>query len=399
MAVTEALKFLTASAVRIKILGALSQPLRETDLVRTLPHSTDSIRPALEGFEQRGWIRNTSEGYHRTAGGAVITRIFDEVVESGAIEVEAAIEERRERLRKDLNLLINAPRRARMLQNDVLPSSPTDLGKQYGASDPSLGSRDAKKLVSRGWYEKSGLVYNRTEKGKAFTTGYEHLCRTVEQIAEMRPFMYRLSGDNADLPAARLSNAELIDASQGGPDAGIAGLKKIGRNAETTPIEQVRTVCPIYKPSMADAFRDFVSFRTETKLVYDRSTFRQMCRPTQMPMLCAVVAHPYTDVRVYPDDLSFGVGLYDDQGMVMAYNDYPGNEAGVITADDDLLEWIDTTFESYWQQSEPLDAEFAEMIKKYVDESIWSISGVAFWTDDADDGDDRDDELKRHIAQ
>jgi predicted transcriptional regulator len=398
MTVHGALEFLTASAVRVEVLSELSQPLREIELLEILSHSTEATQSALEGFEQRSWIRNTNDRYRQTAGGAVIVRILDNLAASDAIEEEPTTEESRERLRKDLNLLINPPRRARMLQADTLPSSPTDLGKQYG-TDPSLGNRDAEKLTSRGWYKKNGLSYKRTEKGEALITGYEYLCRAIEQIAKKQPLIYRLSSENGDLPAAKLSDAELVDASQDGPDAGIAGLRKIGRNVENSPIEQIRTVCPVHKPSMGDVFRDFVSFKTEMKLVYDQPTFRQMCRPTQIPILCAIVAHPYTNVRVHSSALSFGVGLYDDQGMVMAYNGYPGNEAGIITTNKDLTEWIDATFKSYWQQSEPLSAEFAERIRRYADESIWSMSDITFWTGDKDDGEGRDGELYRRITR
>jgi hypothetical protein len=71
--------------------------------------------------------------------------------------------------------------------------------------------------------------------------------------------------------------------------------------------------------------------------------------------------------------------------MIMAYNDSPGDEAGIVTADECLTEWMATEFERYWQQSHPLSTGFAEMIQRYVDESVWSISDVAFWTDDDDD--------------
>lgn len=383
----EALEFLTASTVRIKVLDELSQPLRETDLARVLPHSKKSIHTALERYEQQGWVRQADEEYRQTAGGAIVLRIFDEAAERNALDHgtdRSTIEELRDELREDLNALIKAPQRVQMLQADSIPMGSSALANRYGQESPTA-YRDVDKLITKGWYDRSGSVCYRTPRGKAILSGYTDLYEVIRQTIEKEPFTYRLPSEHAGLPATELSNAELIDVARDGPDAGITGLKKVGRNASGTSINRICTVCPVYKPSMASAFSEFVSLGTKTKLVYDRSTFRKLCHPKRMPMLCAVIAHPRTAVRVYPDDLTFGVGLYDEQGMIMAYNDSPGDEAGIVTADECLTEWMATEFERYWQQSHPLSTGFAEMIQRYVDESVWSISDVAFWTDDDDD--------------
>lgn len=397
----DSLEFLAGSTVRIKVLDELSQPLRKADLAQALPHSKKSIRAALARYEQQGWVRKLNEEYSQTAGGAIVLRIFDEIAERNAsdrVVEQNTTEELRDELRRDLNILIKAPQRVRMLRAGSLSTRSSTLSGQYGKESPTA-HRDADTLISKGWYEKNGPVYERTAKGETILSGYSDLYQAIKQTIEKESFTYRLTSEHADLPATKLSNAELIDVSRGGPDAGITGLKKIGRNVSGSSIEQIRTVCPVYKPSIADAFSDFISLKTNTNLVYDRPTFRKLCHPRRMPLLCAVAAHPHTEVRIYPEDLTFGVGLYDNQGMVMAYNDVPGNEAGIITADECLTEWMATQFECYWQQSQPLSTGFMETVQRYVDESVWSISDVAFWTDDKDGGSDQDDGLNKHIAQ
>jgi hypothetical protein len=201
----------------------------------------------------------------------------------------------------------------------------------------------------------------------------------LAQIADKKPLFDRLPNQLADLPISSLENATLFTPA-GGPDAALRALKRLCDDATSGgSLDRIRTVCPVYRSTSISTMREFVSFSTTTEIVFDQPTFRRLCAPEQWPVLGAMITHPYTEVRVYPDDLSFGVGAYDEQSMISVYNDHPGNAAGVASTDEQLLKWINATVDDYWQHSEPVSEEVTARIGKYADPSFWDVSDTMMW--------------------
>jgi len=382
-----AIRFLTGSPVRPKVLRSMSEPATLDDLTATLSHSRRAISDAVDWYESKGWVRNEGNRYVQTAIGVAVLRVLDiqnsreREIEPNASYTNVSREgeyEKREAKREDLKFIIDSELRERMLHSSSLPASSSPLSHKYETSAPTA-YRIRQSLVDRGWYERQGQTYQRTAAGDAAHAEFRHLLAVFEQLAEKKPLFDRLPNDHADLPVLALADADLFVPSDG-PDAALTALKRLSSDAASGgSLDRIRTVCPVYRSTSVSTMRDFVSFSTKTEIIFDQPTFRKLCAPEQWPTLGALVAHPHTDVRVYPADLSFGIGAYDDRGMISVYNDHSGNVAGVASTDEQLLKWINATVDDYWQQSEPVGSEVTDRIGRYADTSFWDVSDTMMW--------------------
>ena len=382
----EAIGFVTSSSVRPAVLRSVSQPATLDDLTATLSHSRKAISDALEWYESEGWVRNEGNRYVRTAIGDAVLRHLDaqksreDEIASDASSTKPDSKEgyeSREAKREDLKVIVDSELRERMLRSSSLPASSSPLSDKYETS-ALTAYRIRHSLANRGWYGRQGQTYHRTTAGDAAHADFERLLAVLEQIADKKPLFSRLPDDVIDFPISSLVDARLFTPADG-PDAALTALKRVGNAASDGSLDRIRTICPVYRPTSISTMREFISFDTRTEIVFDQPTFRQLCAPEQWPVLGGLVAHPYTEVRVYPDDLSFGIGTYDECGIISAYNDHPGDVAGVASADEQVLKWIDSTIDDHWQHSDPVSEELTNWIGKYADTSLWGVSSTMMW--------------------
>jgi len=364
----ESLCFMVNSPVRLRVLRFVSEPATLNELVEGLPHSRPAIRKAAEWYVDHGWFSKQAGHYHRTAIGASVLQHFDGTHKADAGSIS----------REDMQFICDSDTRLALLCYSSLPVTASGL-TDYWDGDSTAAKRMMETLAARGWYKRQGQTYQRTRTGDAAHAEFERLLAVLEQIADKKPLFNRLPNHLADLPISGLENATLFTPA-GGPDAALWALKRLCDDATNGgSLDCIRTVCPVYRSTSISTMREFVSFSTTTEIVFDQPTFRTLCAPEQWPVLGAMITHPYTEVRVYPDDLSFGVGAYDEQGMISVYNDHPGNAAGVASTDEQLLEWINATVDDYWQHSEPVSEELTTRIGKYADTSFWDVSDTMMW--------------------
>jgi hypothetical protein len=125
-------------------------------------------------------------------------------------------------------------------------------------------------------------------------------------------------------------------------------------------------VIPVFSPVMHSSFGRLVDHDTTIEAVYDAESYSEMCTPRYAHYLAGAIVAPNVTFRIYPESLTYGVGQYDDAGMIAAYLDLEDQEAGIASTDDRILEWVDGTFAEIWEQSEPAAGYFRDCVRRYV---------------------------------
>jgi predicted transcriptional regulator len=139
-------------------------------------------------------------------------------------------------------------------------------------------------------------------------------------------------------------------------------------------IDHIKTVCPVFSPAMFDVFGQVVDLGTDIEIVFDAEVRKELSRKRNLHYLAGAVAAPNLEVRFLSETLTYGVGIYDDTGMAVAYTDREGHEAGIATQNEALLEWIDDQFTTYWERGEGPSEYVRNRIRRYFDDEADSGS-------------------------
>jgi hypothetical protein len=238
-----------------------------------------------------------------------------------------------------------------------------------GPSDSTI-RRSLRTFEERGWLTRTpDNLLEATETGRRVAETFQWLVDTTEQILGADAFLRRLGARSADLPFTALDDAELVVATPENPHAPLSaaidhtGLRDAMAGDET--IDHIKTVCPVFSPAMFDVFGQVVDLGTNIEIVFDAEVRKELSRKRNLHYLAGSVAAPNLDVRFLSETLTYGVGIYDDTGMAVAYTDREGHEAGIATQSDTLLEWIDDQFTTHWERGEGPSEYVRNRIRRY----------------------------------
>jgi predicted transcriptional regulator len=259
------------------------------------------------------------------------------------------------------------------------PVSRRELSEDPTGPSDSTIRRSLRAFEERGWLTRTpDNLLEATKTGRRVAETFQWLVDATEQILAADPFLRRLGDRSADLPFTALTDAELVVATPENPHAPLSaaidhtGLRDAMAGDET--IDHIKTVCPVFSPAMFDVFGQVVDLGTDIEIVFDAEVRKELSRKRNLHYLAGAVAAPNLEVRFLSETLTYGVGIYDDTGMAVAYTDREGHEAGIATQNEALLEWIDDQFTTYWERGEGPSEYVRNRIRRYFDDEADSGS-------------------------
>ena len=277
-----------------------------------------------------------------------------------------------------IGYLARSTHRGRLLQQLADgPVSRRELSDDPNAPSDSTIRRSLRTFEEYGWLTRT--ADNRvkaTDMGTRVAETFRWLVDATEQILAADPFLRRLGDRSTDLPFTALADAELVVATPENPHAPLSaaidhtGLRDAMAGDET--IDHIKTVCPVFSPAMFDVFGQVVDLGTGVEIVFDAEVRQELSRKRNLHYLAGAVAAPNLDVRFLSETLTYGVGIYDDTGMAVAYTDREGHEVGIATQNEALLEWIDDQFVTYWDRGEGPSEYVRNRIRRYFDDDAES---------------------------
>lgn len=339
----------------VQLLHAIrSEPVRASKLASEHPVSRQTLYRFLEPFVEIELIDQTEEGFQLTGAGEVFLQAFEtgnQVIDMEVIWFMTASPNRPEILRQ---LSVEPGRKADIVAAEDSPSEST-VGR-------ILGESAAYGLIVR---DDDGR-YALTENGIDVLNEFDTLVLTAEQAIEKAPFLRRFGSLSTELPLAALTNSELVQASQ---DNAHAVLSKSVELADINGegVDRLHSIVPIFSPVMYDAFDGLIDRNTRIRMILDLDTYRELRRPANLHYLVRAVIPPTMEIRVYPEPLTFGVATYDESAMIASYIKPHEHEAGLAGDDPSLVNWVDSTIQNYWEQSDPPSGRVVRDLQNYLD--------------------------------
>jgi predicted transcriptional regulator len=164
-------------------------------------------------------------------------------------------------------------------------------------------------LQAREWVERdSNGIYRLTNEGPRIEQHLTALLIEFEQIIDKTAFVNRLDHHAIDFPVEALAAVDIVHPT---PDEAHAALSSLLKWLPET-VDEIRTICPTFSPVMFEAFAPRLPKNAKIQISFDQQTFRELCHPQNLQYLAGSVLLPNVDVRVVPEDLKIGIGIYSE---------------------------------------------------------------------------------------
>lgn len=356
--VPEVINELVDPGSQLRILRELSErPATPAGLNSENIVSRKTAHNHLTTFADRRWIERNDGQYILTTVGAIVLRNIEECIDTVGQNRLAA--------------LTRTPFNVRLLRTAAEePIRPSDIAVEDHSPSRSRITQIRSNFEEHGWVQREQGRYDLTDSGGSVLCAYNDLASTIEQVMDKAPFLQSFEAHSMDIPLTILSSVDLITSSH---DTAESATDAVVEACEPR-VDQMRTVCPIFDRSMYERFEDIVDPDVDAKIVFDEQTYRHLCHPKRLYQLLLGFAAPNVEMRVYPDNLTFGIGVYDEQtSMIAAYAESDRYEAGIIGTDDDLVAWTASLFDDYWQQSQPLPVHMKQVARRYAERTLTQL--------------------------
>lgn len=223
-------------------------------------------------------------------------------------------------------------------------------------------SKSTVRRALRGFEERNWVVrttsgaYTTTSNGDEAIMTFLQLLETAEQTQAKAPFLRRFGQRSLDIPRGILSESDLVVSTGQEPHAALNAVIDLTNLREahqgTRKLRDVRTVVPIFSAVMYDVFGSLVDSGTQMQIIFDQESYREMRTPANAHYLAGAFLAPNLDVRIHPESLTFGFGYYDGAAMVAAYSEREDHDAGIVSEDDQFVEWVVKTIDDLWEEAD-----------------------------------------------
>lgn len=325
-------------------LITLVDDLRETPEVARIANKHETTRPTvyrqLDYLIDVGFVSRDREGSFRlTRAGKLGADKYSEaanVVGDRTLEFLAGSADRR--------LLLKTMREEAQTKADL--SSGSELPSR------TTVHRALESFDNRGWLQKTeDGQFGITEDARVAISEYERLDVRIQQATEKSECISTLAYW-ADPPLEALNGSELVVEPDDGQHAMLNATVEAA-NLRNDGLNHLRTVVPIFDPVMYDVFNQYIDSKTTFDIIFDRETYKQLTKPNRLHYLARSILAPNTNVRIHPDPLYTGVGIYNERTVMLGGSSRLDVDAGVVSNESALLNWANEIFEELWMESSP----------------------------------------------
>jgi predicted transcriptional regulator len=220
-----------------------------------------------------------------------------------------------------------------------------------------------------GWVTKNEAgAYIVTSTGETTHDSYRLLAAEFEQLIDKSELLNRLTYW-AKPPVGALSDAELVVDTNEDPHA-IFTASVEAADIRSGGLDNVRSITPLFSPALYDIFGEFVDQETTFEVIYDQPTYQQLTDPRHIHYLARMIASPNVEVRIHPDPLYTGIGVYNQETVMICGSMRSEQQYGVVGDVDELLTWANETFDRLWTECQSPSGRFAKWLKQTVDPRV-----------------------------
>ncbi|WP_227375150.1 helix-turn-helix transcriptional regulator [Haladaptatus halobius] len=253
-------------------------------------------------------------------------------------------------------------------QVDFLASSPTRLCLLRKLRDQSLDPstltarctcsratvhRNLETVQQYGWVRSVDGSYELTVVGKRILDQFDSLLETISTVNAHKMFFQHLGDLGLDIPLAGFDSGTVVTATPENPHAPLRYY--------TTEIAELSSkrfygISPIVSPEFNEAGRSFVESGTEIELIIDETVLSvaQAAYPNDIAEAFEV---DHFSLYVYPDDLTFGLALFDDRVFVGSHTDNGQLQACLDSTDEELFDWVADRYNQFRAEAEPVERD------------------------------------------
>jgi predicted transcriptional regulator len=294
-----------------------------------------------------------------------VYRVFDPLVEAGLVSNEGgfSVNSAGERLfdtyasaveilgADGVATLVTSEHRLSILRTlREEPRSKRDLVESETLPSRATVHRSVAVLETRGWVTQTADGKLRlTEAGVKALTEFDILVVSVNETVEKTPFLRNLDG-GVDLPLTALRDVDLVVECGDDPFALLEASVEAA-DIWGDGVGHIRSLVPFFSPVLFEEFKSLANRETTFEVIYTPRAFRRLTKPRYTQYLTASLLAPDVEVRVHPEEFTWGLGLYDETVM-LAGSTESSERAGVVGRTTDLTAWANETFDDLWAESE-----------------------------------------------
>lgn len=203
--------------------------------------------------------------------------------------------------------------------------------------------------------------YGISEDARVAIIEYEQLAVRIQQAAEKSPCVSTLAYW-ADPPLDALTGSELVVEPDDGQHAMLNATIE-SANLRDDGLDQLRTVVPVFDPVMYDVFNQYIDSETTFEIIFDQETYQELTEPKRLHYLARSILAPNTTIRIHPDPLYTGLGIYNGCTVMLGGSSRLNPDAGIVSNKATLLRWANEKFEELWIESSPPSRRLIEWIR------------------------------------
>lgn len=299
-----------------------------------------------------GFITNADEEcYRATRAGLKASTAYQQVADGVGDEMLAYLAKSAYRRTLIREMETAAYTKAELTSGDASPARPTV-------------HRKLEEFDDRGWLQRTEEGrFQVSEDASTCLEAYERLETAMQQAIEKEPCLRQLA-DWADPPLSVLKGTELVGETKDDPHALLEAAIDAAQLREDG-LTRLRSIVPLFDPVSYELFADHINPNATFDVIFDQAAYQQLTRPSNIHYLATTLVAPSVNVRVYPEPLYTGLGIYNET-VVLGGSTQHDRKAGVTGDSTDLYEWAMTTFDEMWEQSETPTGR----LQRWVDESV-----------------------------
>lgn len=215
--------------------------------------------------------------------------------------------------------------------------------------------RNLDSLECHGWVRTvESRTYALTTAGRAVITHFSDLLDTVATTRRLRRFLRWFPAERFDIDVRSFADADITTPTPGDPYAPV--------NEQISAMESAdafRWLLPTVGPQVIRVTRDCVVERHERhEVVVDPAVAEHLrTTPDYADLAADLLELDHCEIRISDGEIPFYLGLTDDVIQVGAEDDEGIHRAVVETADEEVRQWAERTYERFRQNAERLEVE------------------------------------------
>ena len=198
-----------------------------------------------------------------------------------------------------------------------------------------------------GWLEEPDGGFTLNSAGKRVLSTHLDFTNTIAVVDDKIEFLERYVNTDQLPPIEALDNSRLVVSTVTDNNNVVRELKRIDFDG----ITEFRGISQAFSGQLSDYYIANFPEDVDSRLIIDRNVYVAITHPKRWKYLFNINEWPNFTLRVHPDDVKVGLGLYDEQAVIAGYSEAKPFNAALFSTNDVFYDWVERVYESYDQDA------------------------------------------------